>query len=61
MFIRHCIPILFNETIGLICDVDGVMCDGECSVSESRLLKDVFIFRLVKLSVKFLKERSVSP
>jgi len=59
MLVRHCVPILFDEPIGLIRNIDSVMSNRERSVAESRFLEDVLVLWFIELCVKLLEERGV--
>ena len=59
MLVWHGVPILLDEAINLICDIDRIMSDSERGVTKPRLLENVFVLQFVKLGVKLLEERGV--
>ena len=51
MFIRHGVSVLLQEALRLVRDVDGIVSNSECGVTETRFLEDVLILRFDELLV----------
>ena len=59
MLVRNRIPVLLQETLDLVRDIERVMCDCERGLSEARLLEDLLVLGLVQLVVQLLQEGRV--
>lgn len=56
MLVRNCVPVLLEEALDLVRDVERVVRNRECRVTKSRLLEHLRVLRLAELVVQFLQE-----
>ena len=59
MLVGDSISVLLQETLDLVCDIEGIMGNREGRVTEARLLEDVLVLGLHELIVQLLKERGI--
>lgn len=59
MLVRYCVPILFQETLYLVRDIQSVVGNGEGRVTETWLLENLRVLWLHKLVVELLQERLI--
>ena len=61
MFIRHGIPVLLQETLDFVGDIQSIVSDGEGRIAKARLLENILELGFGKdLCVQFLQKCTVT-